>query len=209
MKSLSRMTFSLTVLAFGFIAAPAIPADLFLKIDGFPGTSAGRDTQGAIEVESFSASVSSTAPESGSLARSKSAGRAQFSPLTFAKIVDQNSPRFALAAADGRRLPTVTFEARVNTGRGETAKFYEIILTNVSVTSYTVSAHGGDQSPPTEEIALTYESIEWKFFPQSTDGRTETRETTASFDIGKGTGSESNGASGGGSSSSGGRSSRR
>jgi type VI secretion system secreted protein Hcp len=81
-------------------------------------------------------------------------GKALFKDLTFTKGVTQLSQQLFQGCATGQHFPSVTIDVTDKKGN----VFYEIKLTDVLVSSYSVSS-GGDL--PTETVSLNYGKIEF------------------------------------------------
>lgn len=142
------------------LAVPAQAAfDCFLKLDGIPGESRDAEHKDEIEIESFSMGISRPPG---------STGAAQLSDLNLSKLLDKASPLLMLRCADGKHIPTAVLTCRT-VGGDKPVNFYVIRLTDVVVTSVSVSgAAGGDR--PIESFSLNYAQIEWEYTPISATG---------------------------------------
>jgi type VI secretion system secreted protein Hcp len=132
--------------------------DCFLKLEGVPGESTDADHKDEIEIESFSMGISRPPG---------STGAAQLSDLNLSKYLDKASPLLMLRCADGKHIPTAVLTCR---SAGEKpVNFYVIRLTDVIVTSVSVSGAAGSDRP-TESLSLNYARIEWEYTPISATG---------------------------------------
>lgn len=118
--------------------------------------------------------ISTTASSAGGAG----AERADFSDLSFTKLLDKSSPMLAVACAAGTHFNTITIElCRAGT---EKIKFMEIKLTNSIISSIALSA-GGDF--PSETVTLAYGKIEWKYTQQSRNGGFSAGNVAAGWDL--------------------------
>ena len=161
-NSYNWMSVGVTLVVLGLFAGPALAAvDMFIKIEGIPGESQDQSHRDWIDVLSFDMSVSRPIePGAGGGAAGRQA--AQRSDLVLTKYIDKSSPKLALACCEGRYVPEVTPEL-INTGGGNRTPYMVYKLHNVLVSSYSVSGDTIGGPPPTEEISLNYESIEWTY----------------------------------------------
>lgn len=158
----SRLS-ALSVLA--LLALPSgLMADIFLQLDSIPGSSVQAGFENTIAVSSFT--VGQANKVSG-MATSRSAGKAEFATLDIVKNTDKASTQLALAAANGRIIPSATLTVTQSVDRG-TAVVYTIVLNQVQVTSYKIS---GGESGLDEAISLQYQKITWSYYDQEKGGR--------------------------------------
>jgi len=139
--------------------------DMFLKVDGIDGESLLKGHEKEIDVLAWSWGVSTPVTISGG---GTSAGKANFTDISFTKYADSASPLLMLSTARGTHIPTVVFTV-MKSGAAGLANYYRITLTEVLVTS--VSTGGSDgESRLTENISLNYRTIKVEYFPQKPDG---------------------------------------
>ena len=144
----------------------AIPAhaafDAFLKLEGVPGEATATGHKDEIDIESFSMGIARPAATGGT-----QTGRAQFTDISFSHQLDKASPLLMLRCAQGTHIPTAILTCRTVGARQD--DFYIIRLTDVVVTSVSISGFtGGDR--PTESFSLSYARIEWEYIPQLAAG---------------------------------------
>jgi type VI secretion system secreted protein Hcp len=152
--------------------------DAFIKFDGIEGESTDGKHSGWIELTSCDMEINQTISTTASSAGGASAERAEFSDLTFTKLLDKSSPKLALACADGTHFNTVAIElCRSGT---EKIKFMEIKLANSFISSLSFSA-GGDF--PSETVTLNYGKIEWKYTQQNRRGGIASGNVAAGWDL--------------------------
>ena len=129
----------------GFLISDAYGAG-YIKFDGIDGESVDKDHKDWINLLSFS---------DGSKIREDSAStRYQYdvSDIIVVKELDKSSPKLAESIAMGKVFPKV--EIHLDSGK---EIYYVYKLTNVMITSYTIS--GTNNEIPTEEFSLNYEKI--------------------------------------------------
>jgi len=117
-----------------------------------------------IVVDSFSHSVS--LPMSGDMANTeRTAGRPQFSEMTFSKMMDKSTPALYAACTAGTKLDKAT----VHIGRNEAGVFMSLmkyVMTNPMVSNISTSGGGGI---PSDSFSLNYTKITSEFTQQNPD----------------------------------------
>ena len=140
----------------------------YLRMDGLAGDCTEEAHRGWLVVDSFSQSLSNQGQAHG----------VNLGDLSIAKFVDRSTPLIARATAEGRVFDDVRLElCRTD---GSRARFMEIRLSQVRVNMHSLS--GGPQADvrtPYESINLSYEKIEWFYYPTafepSPEGSAEVR----------------------------------
>jgi type VI secretion system secreted protein Hcp len=135
-----------------FGACPGRAAvDAYLKIEGVDGDSTDSQHPKWIQVLSFSHAVS---------APSAAASLPSLSEICFLKLTDQASPVLEQDCAKGKSFPAATLELiTVDAAR---ARFYQIVLSNLVVSSVSASGSAGDLKPA-ESICLAFSLIQWSY----------------------------------------------
>jgi len=100
-------------------------------------------------------------------------GKRQQGAITFTKAIDSSSPQIYQALIGNEVLKSVLFEFRGTNANGEEMVFYQITLTNASiseveqyvgmsglVTSADAKHSGASDSSPLEDVSLTFQKIE-------------------------------------------------
>jgi type VI secretion system secreted protein Hcp len=136
--------------------------DMYLSLAGIPGEA----TNDLIAVSSFSFGMSNP----GSIAAGGGPGavKANFSDLGISKWLDISSPVLALDCAQGTIIKTAILTV-VDSNSGNA--LYTINLGNVNISSVSNSGAGGG-SRPAESISLSFQTIEWKYVPLDSSGKT-------------------------------------
>lgn len=132
-------------------AAWPAPAGMqaFLSLTGIPGEVTETNHQGWIEVWSFSEGQ----------VRSLLDNNSQFSDLVLTKPVDKATPLLMLACA--RADPLATVRLQLLTVGQTSAVFYDLQLTNVTITAESQATAAN--SAPVETIALRFDYISWTY----------------------------------------------
>lgn len=145
------------------IAAPAMAADIFMKIDTVKGDALAKNYEGWIEVSNFTEGVSSQTPN----APGAGAGKPVYADVSVAKAIDATTPVLRSLAASGKRVKSVVIEA-TRSDEGRATPVYRITLEDVGVASALggVSSGGGQN----EQVSLRYRTITWEYFPQDARG---------------------------------------
>ncbi len=152
--------------------------DGFIKLDGIEGESSDSKHSGWIEMTNCDMEIHQTISTTASSAGGAGAERADFSDLSFTKLLDKSSPKLALACADGTHFNTIAIE--LCRSGAEKIKFMEIKLTNSFISSLALSA-GGDF--PSETVTLNYGKIEWKYTQQNRRGGIAAGNVAAGWDL--------------------------
>jgi type VI secretion system secreted protein Hcp len=150
-------------LALAAHGASAAQVDYFLKIDGINGESTDDKHKGEIVIESWSWGVTQSAIGTGNRAPTRGCPTA----INFSKFVDLSTPALMLSAVNGATIPKATLVGR-KAGQ-EQQEFLKIELTNILVSSYSVSGGAGD-SLPYDAFALNFSSASIEYREQKPDG---------------------------------------
>lgn len=131
--------------------------DCFLEIEGVPGESDDAKHQDWIEILSYSHGikcVTDVIPP-----------QTEHNDISVTKEIDKATPKLCLLACNGNVIPTVTLQIMREVASNVRDNYYEIILTNVRVTSVNsgVPVAIGSGERPVEEVSLNYEQIQWKY----------------------------------------------
>jgi len=142
--------------------------DMFMKIDGIDGESTDDKHDKWFEIASFSHGV--TQPVSGASATGgRTAARADFMDVSVTKTIDTGTPDENLFCSNGKHIAKVEFEFCLATGDKHTFMKYE--LTDVIISSYSVSGSAFDESRPTETLSFAYGKIKWEYTPIDHTGK--------------------------------------
>lgn len=167
-RNISCMRLGIPLILLGLLATPAF-ADMYIKIGDIKGESQDKDHKDWIDILSVSQSVSRPTDQSAGGGGRKSV--AERSDYIVTKYIDKATPKLAEACCQGTYFPEVNIELTRSGGNKQPYMVYT--LKNVVVSSYSVSGAADDDTPPTEEIALNYETIEWKYIEMDAAGRTK------------------------------------
>ena len=136
--------------------------DCFIRLDGVVGEAEDTEHAGFIEVSGWSWGVAAQ-PGSAQL----KAAQADVRALTFVHPVDRASPALLAACASNRLLRSAELVMRRAGGKAQ--RFLRVELRQVKVTEVDL-AHGADALLPRERVTLSFESIEFSYTPQSSQG---------------------------------------
>ena len=135
----------------------------YLKLDGITGECAEEAHRGWMSVDSFNHTLCGAQPQGNAAA---------LADLSIAKYVDRTTPLLARATVEGRMFQEAVIElCRTD---GAKAKFMELRLSRVRVTMHTLA--GGPQADvqtPYENFSLSFEKIEWNYFPAAFEAKRE------------------------------------
>jgi type VI secretion system secreted protein Hcp len=147
------------ILATLFLMAvwPCRAFDTYLHIDGIPGESLVTGHTNDTAISSFSFGMSH-----------EGSGKPEFS-LAIQKTVSPMSPTLAFNCASGITNASATISCFKTGGTSGDPAFYSITVTNVQITSVSVSGSTGDATP-SESISLQFTGIQWTYVPQNNSG---------------------------------------
>jgi type VI secretion system secreted protein Hcp len=146
------------------LLAPNADAAAYIKFDGVDGESTAVDHKDWIVVDSMTWGVAAVSP-----APTGAPPKVAVRDFTITHRIDKASPKLFLACATGQTIPTVTLSV-TRTVAGTEVGFYQIILTDVLVSSVTSASApdsagtSGDERPQ-ESLSLNYTKIEIKYTP--------------------------------------------
>lgn len=143
--------------------------DFFLKLTGIDGESLDDKHKGEIEIESFGWGVNQSGL--GHSGGGSGGGKASFQDLHFTTSVSKASPKLAIACALGEHIKEGKLTVR-KAGK-EQQEYYTVKLTDVLVSSYQSSGHGGGGIVPNDQFSLNFAKIEFEYKPQKSDGTLE------------------------------------
>lgn len=151
-------------LALGLLTAGLAQAanDYFLQIDGIPGESTDKDHKDWIDIDSFSWGLTLTTSGTGGAG----VGKATFSDLAWTQHVDVSTPKWFLAVATGRHIPTVTLDV-VKTTAGRSDSFFQMIFTATQGSGLTVS---GSAELLANASMTSGETVKLRYRPQDDKG---------------------------------------
>lgn len=137
--------FGFLLIGSSFVITDAYGAG-YVKFDGVDGESTDKDHKDWINLLSFSQGME--------MQKDSATARGQYdvSDIVVVKELDKSSPKLTESLAMGKVFPKV--EIHLDSGK-QTYYVYE--LTNVMITSYSISGTGTDR--PTEEFSLNFEKI--------------------------------------------------
>ena len=143
-----KISFILIILGF-VLVSPFVTIDAsaagFIKFEGLDGESKDKNHKGWSDLLSFN---QITSRQDSTSARDNPS----ISEISVVKELDKSSPKIAESIAMGKVIPKVEVQLTKNDDT-----YYSYELTNVIITSYTLSGDADDR--PTEEITLYYEKI--------------------------------------------------
>ncbi len=138
---------------------------VFIKFEGVDGESQDAEHKSWSDLVAFSHSISRPSSESGS---PRTSG-AVFHDFTISKELDKSSIKLQESASTGKFFPKVDIHLTANTGKGMVT-YYTYELTNVMVTSYSISGSGTSGQVPMEQISLNFGAIKVTYTETGKDG---------------------------------------
>jgi type VI secretion system secreted protein Hcp len=151
--------------------------NIYLKLDGIPGsaTDAGFEKQIVVQSFSFGAGV----PVSGGTGNmaDRTAGKASLADVSITKPLDTATHQLLNHMLKGKVIPkgTFTFVAATN---NESEKYLEVTLENIIISAFQQSSSG---DKPSEAVSLNYSKIE--FSHQVRDEKGSPQPKRVSYDL--------------------------
>jgi type VI secretion system Hcp family effector len=156
-RSLStRFTWLLLLLCLEFATGNCAAIEIFVTINGIPGSSTVAGYPGAIAATSMSHGVGRTISINRGSVTSSPASQSE---VVFTKSMDASTPLLYDAATHGGPIDSVEIDF-VQTSPTNTL-FYKITLNQAYVSSMSTSASAG--STPSDSFTLFYEKISWSY----------------------------------------------
>jgi type VI secretion system secreted protein Hcp len=155
--------------------------DSFLKLGTLKGESVVKGFEDQIQLLSWGWGMT----QSGTThtASGGGAGKVDVSDLQVSKHVDAASPMLALACCKGTHYDTATLTMRK--AGGTALEYVTLTLTDLIVTSYSVSEGGGGDLL-TDTFTLNFGKFKFSFQPQDNKGAKKGGAIDATWDIAKG-----------------------
>jgi type VI secretion system secreted protein Hcp len=129
---------------------------LFIKFDGIDGEAKDKDHKSWSDLLSMSWSVSKAG--GGATGQTRRRGVATVDDVQITKELDKSSPKLAEAVLTGKVFPKVEIHNTATYGEGR-ATFLKYELKNVAVTSHSITASGGGDAVPHENMSLNFEEV--------------------------------------------------
>lgn len=152
--------------------------DMFLMIPGVSGESQDKTFRGAIDVLSYRFGVEG-APLSASGAGGS--GKPNLSDISMVTYQSTATVPLYVACAAGKHYASAVLSLRRPDGATAGLVYFTIKLTDVTVTSITEGAAGGDDRP-TDALSLSFAQIDLSYKPQNPDGSAGTA-VTGGWDV--------------------------
>jgi type VI secretion system secreted protein Hcp len=168
--SRSLSLFSLIVI---LAASPAAEAAWFMDIDGVPGQATEKNHKNWVVCEAVQFGVARAVSSPDGRTAPSAPG---FSEVTLTRRMDVSSPDLFIRAANGNVAPEAVIELTNSVG----TVCLRIVLKDVAVTGYTVSAASDKES--IEEIKVTYSKITMTYFAIGADGKVS-EQITRTWDV--------------------------
>ncbi len=138
----------------GFVMA------IYMKVDGIEGNVTAKGFEKMIEVYSFSVGVGRGITTKAGNTQDREANAPSFSEINVTKVLDKTSPLFFTESCVGKAKNYEFHFVETSDGLEE---YYDCKLSNVLISSYSLSSDGGE---PSESISLSYDKIEVSFSPR-------------------------------------------
>ena len=142
--------------------------DVYLYIDGIKGESNDDRHKDWIECKSVSFGVEQPKSATASTGGGHTAERCEHHDILISKLADLSSPILLQTCSAGRTIPKAKFEFMRADAQGERVKYFEIEVENVLIGAVSPAVEEGDIL--TEDVALKFSKIKWKYTQQKISG---------------------------------------
>jgi type VI secretion system secreted protein Hcp len=130
----------------------------YMNLKDVPGQSTDEGHKGWILIESFSMPIFRSIP-AGAKDNERTQGDTTPGDVIVTRTVDKSSPKLEIACADGTLFKEVQIHL-TNQVNKKQETFYELKLTNVIISSYSMSANKSGDPLPHEDVSLSYTDFE-------------------------------------------------
>ena len=141
-------------------------SDIHLKIGDIKGESTDEKHKDEIDVDNWSWGASN--PGSMAYGGGGGTGKVSFHDLSFVHKVDKASPNLWKACSTGEHIKEATLTSSKQ-GKGQ-QDFLVIKVSDVLVTSVSVSEANGSGSVPMETVTMQFAKVDLEYKPQKPDG---------------------------------------
>ena len=142
--------------------------DVYLYIDGIKGESNDDRHKDWIECKSVSFGVEQPKSATASTGGGHTAERCEHHDILISKLADLSSPILLQTCSAGRTIPKAKFEFMRADAQGERVKYFEIEIENVLIGAVSPAVEEGDIL--TEDVALKFSKVKWKYTQQKISG---------------------------------------
>jgi type VI secretion system secreted protein Hcp len=143
-----------------------VASDIHLKIGDIKGESTDDKHKDEIDVDNWSWGASN--PGSMAYGGGGGTGKVSFHDLSFVHKVDKASPNLWKACSTGEHIKEATL-ASAKQGKGQ-QDFLVIKMSDVLITSVSVSEANGAGSVPMETVTMQFGKVDLEYKPQKPDG---------------------------------------
>jgi type VI secretion system secreted protein Hcp len=133
---------------------------LFIKFDGVDGEAKDKDHKSWSDLLSMSWGVRKAG--AGATGQTRRRGAASVDDVVITKEVDKSSPKLAEAVLSGKVYPKVELQDTATYGEGR-GTFLKYELKNVAITSHVITAAGGGDAVPHENMSLNFEEVKMTY----------------------------------------------
>ena len=141
---------------------------LFIKFDGVDGECNDKDHKGWSDLQSFSWGLHKAG--AGATGATRRRGVVTVEDVVVSKEYDKSSPKLAESVCLGKIFPKVEIHDTTTYGDGNRAVFLKYELKNVMVSSHNVSAAGGGDAVPHENLSLNFEEVKQTYVEYDAKG---------------------------------------
>src|SRR5277367_2789106 len=154
--------------------------DTFLKLGTIKGESVVKGFEDQMQVLSWAWGMTQTGTTH--MASGGGAGKVDVQDLSIMKYLDAGSPTLALSCCKGTHYDSAVLTMRK--AGGTALEYVTLTLTDVLVSSYSVSSSGGEDMM-NDSITLNFGKFKFSYQPQDNKGAKKGGAIDATFDIAK------------------------
>jgi type VI secretion system Hcp family effector len=141
---------------------------LFIKFEGIDGEANDKDHKAWSNLQSFSWGLHKAG--AGATGATRRRGVVTVEDVVITKQYDKSSPKLAESVCMGKIFPKVEIHDTTTYGDGNRATFLKYELKNVMVSSHNVSAAGGGDAVPHENVSLNFEEVKQTYVEYDAKG---------------------------------------
>ena len=145
-------------------------AAYYIKFDGIDGEALDKDHSGWSDLNSFGQALRTSIVDLSSDG-TRRRGDVILEDISLSKQLDKASPKLAEAVTSGMVFPKVEIHVTASYTDAGRVTYYKYELTNVMVTSYSVSGTGSVDDVPMEQVSLNFAAIKVTYTENDSSGQ--------------------------------------
>lgn len=145
---------------------------IFVRFGATQGEATDSNHHGLVEVDDFDLGVARQITSHPGTRSDRESANMETEELTLTRYMDKASPALVLEACCGRGKDLTLHVTKTGSGNGSDT-FLEYTLRNALVSGYEVYACSQARQRPSEELTISFTSLEMRYTPYDDDGNPE------------------------------------